>query len=893
MKISFSINYRTEWGETLYISGSIPALGSGQPDKAVAMRLIGGETWELTVDLDRSPGCFRYHYFVKRDNGSIRLEWGEPRTFVPGQAIKSYRIFDAWEDMPADFPCYSSAFADGIMMRQCPDQPLKARPESLRLRVAAPMVKPDEILAVAGSCKALGKWDPTQAVRLNDAEFPFWNANINIADLELPCEYKFLIIKKDTAEPVVWENRANRIFNTPAASPKEHIAVNGLRFANPRNDWRGAGTAVPVFSLRSDDDFGCGDFFDLKKMVEWCEKTGQRFLQTLPVNDTTKTKTRADSYPYSANSSFALHPMYVRPQAAGTLKDASRRKHFAEECARLNALPQVDYEAATALKEQYMRELYAQSGQRQMKTEEFKAFASANENWLRPYAAWRALRDRFDTPDHSQWEEYAVYDEEAILRFCTDNAEETGFFFFEQFHLDRQLREVRNFAHQHGVVLKGDIPIGVGRESVDTWKNPRLFNMDSQAGAPPDDFSVLGQNWGFPTYNWEGMSADGFSWWKERFGKMSEYFDAYRIDHILGFFRIWQIPLDAVHGLLGHFSPALPYSPEELRHTYDFWLNPEEQARPLILECMLPDFFGDHAEEAKLSFLTASGEGCYRLRPEFDTQRKVAGFFADKERDERNSLFENALLRLLDDVLFIEDPAQKGHYHPRIAAQSTHQYRILSDYEKSRFDRLYNDFFYHRHNEFWAEKALWKLPPIIFSTRMLTCAEDLGMIPGCVPEVMHRLQILSLEIPRMPKEPATEFGDTWHYPYHSVCTSSTHDMAGIRGWWESDHQRSQRYFNEILQESGTAPFFAEPWICGKILDILLKSPSMLCINPLQDWLSADGSMRRNDPREEQINDPSNPAHYWCYRMHLTLDELLAADAFNSAMRQHICASGRN
>ena len=308
---------------------------------------------------------------------------------------------------------------------------------------------------------------------------------------------------------------------------------------------------------------------------------------------------------------------------------------------------------------------------------------------------------------------------------------------------------------------------------------------------------------------------------------------------------------------------------------------------------MLPDFFGDHAEEAKLSFLTASGEGCYRLRPEFDTQRKVAGFFADKERDERNSLFENALLRLLDDVLFIEDPAQKGHYHPRIAAQSTHQYRILSDYEKSRFDRLYNDFFYHRHNEFWAEKALWKLPPIIFSTRMLTCAEDLGMIPGCVPEVMHRLQILSLEIPRMPKEPATEFGDTWHYPYHSVCTSSTHDMAGIRGWWESDHQRSQRYFNEILQESGTAPFFAEPWICGKILDILLKSPSMLCINPLQDWLSADGSMRRNDPREEQINDPSNPAHYWCYRMHLTLDELLAADAFNSAMRQHICASGRN
>ena len=169
--------------------------------------------------------------------------------------------------------------------------------------------------------------------------------------------------------------------------------------------------------------------------------------------------------------------------------------------------------------------------------------------------------------------------------------------------MDRQLREVRDYAHQHEVVLKGDIPIGIGRFSVDAWQNPRLFNMNCQAGAPPDDFSVLGQNWGFPTYNWEEMSKDGFRWWKERFRKMSEYFDAYRIDHILGFFRIWQIPLSAVHGLLGYFNPALPFSPEELRHSYDFWINPEIQAKPLILEWMLTDFFGEYTEEAKASYL--------------------------------------------------------------------------------------------------------------------------------------------------------------------------------------------------------------------------------------------------------------------------------------------------
>lgn len=416
--------------------------------------------------------------------------------------------------------------------------------------------------------------------------------------------------------------------------------------------------------------------------------------------------------------------------------------------------------------------------------------------------------------------------------------------------------------------------------------------MDCQAGAPPDDFSVLGQNWGFPTYNWDEMSLDGFRWWKERFRKMAEYFDAYRIDHILGFFRIWQIPMDAVHGLLGYFNPALPYSPEELRHSYDFWIDPEVQTKPLILEWMLTDFFGEYTDDVKKTYLDSLPEGRYRLRPFVDTQRKVMDYFSSLENTEKNQRICNALMGLIDDVLFIEDPYHKGHYHPRIAAQFTYQYRVLSDYEKWSFNRLYNDFFYHRHNEFWYGKAMWKLPPVIDSTGMLTCAEDLGMIPDCVPEVMRRLEILSLEIQRMPKDPALEFGDTWHYPYFSVCTTSTHDMGGIRAWWESDRAVTQRFYNNALHQAGEAPYFAEPWICEKILDLNLKSPSMFCIIPLADWLSADGKLRRENPHDEQINEPADSHHYWRYRMHLTAESLISADEFNRKLYDAIKSSAR-
>lgn len=892
MKLVFKVNYRTNWGESLFVTGNIPALGGSDTAKAVPMSLNGLEKWTVEIEIPADTKNFEYSYIVRHENGSTRHEWGSPRTVVCTPGISRLEFIDQWQDQPWDKPFYSSAFTDCILSRSSRALPAEPVNGMLTIGVEAPMVPSDCVVAISGSIPALGSWDPAKALKMSDAAYPAWRVNIPLRDITAPFDYKFLIVKRDSGEVVVWEGRDNRQFTTMPESSDEALLVTGMRMVNSLQLWKGAGVAIPVFALRSQDDFGVGDFIDLKKMIDWAASTGQRFIQILPINDTTMTHTWTDSYPYNANSTFALHPMYLRVDLMGQLSDPGRRAYFDNERIALNKLKQIDYERVNNVKNEYTRELFKENGASVMATDEYRKFVTRNESWLLPYAAFCTLRDIYSTADMSQWGEYNVYDKVRVADFIEAHREEIDYVCYIQYFLDKQLREVRTYAHSRGVAIKGDIPIGISRTSVDAWTSPRLFNLDSQAGAPPDDFSVLGQNWGFPTYNWEEMNRDGFAWWKARFAKMSEYFDAYRIDHILGFFRIWQIPMDALHGLLGVFNPALPFTPDELRNSYDFWLDVDRQTTPFIMEWFLGDYFGEYTDEARERFLMPIGDGRYRLRPEFDTQRKVADYFATQEKNDKNTRLCQALLGLIDNVLFIEDPVEKGKYHPRIAAQYTYIYRSLTDYEKWTFDRLYNDFFYRRHNDFWYGKAMWKLPPLIDSTDMLVCGEDLGMIPDCVPAVMKALEILSLEIQSMPKDPKAEFGNTWSYPYYSVCTTSTHDMGGIRVWWEANRDKTQRYYNNVLNEQGAAPEFAEPWICEKIISLNFKSPSMLCILPLQDMLAMDGSLRRNDPREEQINVPANPRHYWRYRMHLDLDTLLGAKDFNDRLASIIKQSGR-
>jgi 4-alpha-glucanotransferase len=175
---------------------------------------------------------------------------------------------------------------------------------------------------------------------------------------------------------------------------------------------------------------------------------------------------------------------------------------------------------------------------------------------------------------------------------------------------------------------------------------------------------------------------------------------------------------------------------------------------------------------------------------------------------------------------------------------------------------------------------------------MLVCGEDLGMIPQSVPDVMNKLQILSLEIERMPKTYGREFADLSRVPYLSVCTTSTHDMSPLRSWWKEDWEKTQRYYNNVLLYCGEAPGECTSGIAHQILKNHLNASSMLAIFPLQDWFALDDTVKRKDDASERINVPADPMHYWRYRMHVTIEDLLNADKLNKKIIALIKESGR-
>ena len=600
-----------------------------------------------------------------------------------------------------------------------------------------------------------------------------------------------------------------------------------------------------------------------------------------------------DSYPYNSISIYAFHPMYADIKQMGTLKDKAASAKFNQRQKELNSLPAIDYEACQSNQMGVLPPDLQAGRKKVLASKEFGEFFEANKEWLQPYAVFSYLRDAFQTPNFREWPRHAVYNAQDIEKMCQPESVDyphIALYFYIQFHLHLQLVAATKYAREHGVALKGDIPIGISRNSVEAWTEPHYFNLNGQAGAPPDDFSVNGQNWGFPTYNWDVMEKDGYRWWMKRFQKMAEYFDAYRIDHILGFFRIWEIPMHAVHGLLGQFVPSIPMSKEEIE-SYGLPFR-EEYLMPYIHESFLGQIFGPHTDYVKQTFLSPSEtSGVYHMKPEFETQRKVESFFAGKN-DENSIWIRDGLYTLISDVLFVPDTKEKDKYHPRIGIQRDFIFRSLSEQEQNAFNKLYDQYYYHRHNEFWRQQAMKKLPQLTQSTRMLVCGEDLGMIPDCVPSVMNDLRILSLEIQRMPKNPMHEFGYLNEYPYRSVCTISTHDMSTLRGWWEEDYLQTQRYYNTMLGHYGTAPTVATPELCEEIVRNHLKSNSILCILSLQDWLSIDGKWRNPNVQEERINVPSNPRNYWRYRMHLTLEQLMKAKGLNDKIRELIKYTGR-
>ena len=890
MTVQFNIEYKAMFGEQIAVN-----IQTEEGELKLPLETTDGERWACDWCVESPEKSYTYYYSVEREGRAVKTEWLMIKHQLDVNAKKAavYTLYDHWKAMPEDAFLYSSAFTDCINHQA----PQEMKPETgskiVRLIVRAPQLRDGERLGVLGADKALGAWDVQKILPMTQHTYNEWVADIDATHLEdSHLEFKFVAFRNAKNE-LLWENSMNRTVDLPEMKAGELVSYELDQASFALYNRKLAGTQVPVFSLRTRKSAGIGDFGDLKTMIDFVASTGQKVLQLLPINDTTITHTWTDSYPYSCISVFAIHPQYADLHALPELKNAKARAEAEKTRAELNALDKIDYEKVNDFKINYLRQIFNQEGEKMMKTAEYKAFFQDTELWLVPYAQYSYLRDKNGTADFNQWSDHQVWDEaerKALADPKTAAYKNVAFFYFVQFVLDRQMQEAHEHAKTKGVILKGDIPIGVNRNGCDVWTEPKYFNLNGQAGAPPDDFSANGQNWGFPTYNWFEMLKDGCQWWNRRFKNMARYFDAYRIDHVLGFFRIWEIPVHSVHGLLGQFAPALAMSREEIE-SYGLHFQEDRFTRPFITDWVLDRVFHERAGEVKEKYLDRLDDERYQMKPEVDTQRKVEALFADAT-DEKELWLRDGLYALISDVLFVRDHTNPGVFHPRISAQLDFIYESLYDNDKAAFNRLYNDYFYRRNNQFWYQEAMKKLPKLVQATRMLVCAEDLGMVPDCVPWVMDELKILSLELQSMPKDPSVKFGHLSRNPYRSVCTISSHDMPTLRMWWDENIQRTQEYYNTMLYRQGPAPHPLPGWLASDIISRHLTSPSMLCILSIQDWLATDEALRLPDANAERINIPANPKHYWRYRMHLNIEDLAADKRFVQSITEMISQSGR-
>ncbi len=705
---------------------------------------------------------------------------------------------------------YTSAFQD------CIYSPVTGRQKAIKgktLMLVQDFICPKGYeLCLVGSEPELGAWDVGKAVRMERRGYYAYAAELPAVKGQM--EYKYVLRGRDTGD-VIWETGCNRILDDTVGPSRDNVRVledTALRLSQYQD--RLAGIVVPVFSLRSRASWGVGDFGDMKRMVTWANHVGLHALQILPINDTTRTGTWEDSYPYNAISIYALHPMYADVNALGKLKDGKTQRQFEQQRRKLNAMAQVDYEAVNRLKNQYLWTYFVENEQ--------DIEVSFNPV-LMPYVYYRVLMDVYGTANFREWPDHRSYDEKRLEKTMrqSNHWRKVRYYAWVQQILVQQLKDVHKYARRKGVILKGDMPIGVSRNSATVWFDPQYFHTDGQAGAPPDFFSEKGQNWGFPTYNWDNILRDNGVWWKNRLVYMAQFFDAYRIDHVLGFFRIWQIPYGTSDGRMGYFLPDLPMTEDEIRRN-GFW-------KPMQ-ECI------------------ATGEG-------------------DPS-----------------DVLFIQDKDVQTLYHPAISGQSTATYHRLSERDSRAYDHIHYEYFYQRHNDFWAKEGMRRLPCAVYSTRMLVCAEDLGMVPDCVHRVLERFRILSLEVQSMPKRNEGTFSWLPNNPYRSVDTITTHDMEPLRLWWKKFPDRAQLYFEQRMSGSGEVPEDLSPDMAEHIIRQHMASPSVLCIVALQDWLAIDGDMRNPDVETEQVNQPANPRHYWRYRMHINIEDMQRATAFNEKVR---------
>lgn len=597
-----------------------------------------------------------------------------------------------------------------------------------------------------------------------------------------------------------------------------------------------AGVAIPLFSLRRQGDAGCGDFAALEAFAPVAERMGMCIIQLLPLEDTTLYGDSRDSYPYRPLASTVLNPIYIAVDQLPPLKDQQLEQELRAKAERLCAQKTFDYTQVWQLKRRWLWASFTeQADASPYFTDMINRYAHLTDNnpsshRMPIWHYWVWMRMALDLLPDLNREEWDFWDAmERVKELKTENKAlvvRTGNFYAYCYMVaQRQMRRAVATLRQYGLSLMGDLTVGIDPHAADTIAYPGDFNNRLSCGAPPDYFSPDGQNWGIVT-----CRGNSEMLWQERFAYLERFYDYLRVDHVLGFFRMWSIPRDGRSGMLGYFVPSHRYSEERI---------------------------------AKLGLSET-------LRPEW-----IAPI--DKPATTQEVLW----------VACID-----GGYVPRYDVASAEPFATLSPDLQERMRAVCEEYYYSANEELWRKRGLERLSFMQKLTSIHLCAEDLGMVPQCVYPVLEELGILKLYVERMPKSAGIEFEAAPYFSEDSVATTSTHDCAPLRLWWAEDAARSRRYYDYFLTDYGV-PYDTTltPELAEIIVRRHLESSSRLCILPLQDWLALSPEHCATvDPHSEQINDPSNPHHVWSYRMPIGVEQL--PDDWIRQLRQMISETHR-
>lgn len=655
------------------------------------------------------------------------------------------------------------------------------------------------------------------------------------------------------------------------------------------------GTVVPVGALRTSSSCGIGEFADLVPFAEWCGKAGLDIIQLLPVNDT-----GTESSPYSALSAFALHPVYIR------LQDLPEARAFGAEIesikSRFDPLPRFDYRGIREAKLAFLWKVYRASRESIVSDPALEAWIAINP-WISAYAVFMNIKRKNFDASWKEWEKFRTPSHGDIRKRweSASNREDHLFYAWVQMRLDEQFKQASTRCDELGIALKGDIPIMMNEDSCDAWAHPEFFRDDLRAGSPPDGSNPLGQNWGFPIYDWENLQDDDYGWWKRRLVHSARYYHAYRIDHILGFFRIWSIPEGERTGYLGWTTPhaaitaqelaQLGFSGDRLR-----WISEPHVPTRAVEAANNNDYLGTHGMLGKVMNRIGTEElwlfkdtvTCERDIWNSDLSESVKGVLSAAWRD-----------RLVQ--VTGRDEKGKTLYAPVWSKHESTAWRSLTDGEREALGRLFAEK-EGLNSELWKNQAERLLGTLTGSVDMLACAEDLGSVPDIVPDVLARLGIFGLKVIRWERlwnQDGQPFREIASYPERSVATTSVHDSSTLRGWWERENGADGFYGIRYPGSDGIPSDKAESWrssytedTAAWALSVIAEAASAILVLPLQDLLALDDAYRGEDPEVDRVNVPGSvTAFNWTWRLPVSVETLATNRKLISAI-QHTFAARR-